>query len=222
MKDNVVLETFHKRLTAFQPQDYSKTRSLSLYAAAIATADEKLLDRTTEIGLLYSVTPKEFYEVVLQSYLFLGFPRMLTAADHLSQHFEISNPKSLLEKISNTESDTWFTNGIQLCRRVYADNYHALRQKVEACSPEVFRWMVIEGYGKVLSRPGLGIVDRELCIISTLMMDNCEKQIYAHVRGAANVGVPSDLIRHVIDDLGEAAGRGYETSLSILNRLDLI
>jgi alkylhydroperoxidase/carboxymuconolactone decarboxylase family protein YurZ len=215
-------ETFHNRLTAFQPRVHGKTRSLALYSAATAAADEKLLDRTIEIGRRHAVTHNEFYEVVLQSYLFLGFPRMLAAADHLSRHFRTSNRKSLLHKISEAESEAWFTNGIQLCQRVYADNYSPLRQKVEACAPEVFRWMVIEGYGKVLSRPGLGIVDRELCIISSLMMENREKQLYAHVRGASNVGAPYELIRYVIDDLSEAAGKGYETSLSILNKLGLV
>jgi alkylhydroperoxidase/carboxymuconolactone decarboxylase family protein YurZ len=222
MEHSDALDAFHDRLTAFQPRVHCQTRSLALYSATIAVADEKLLDRTIEIGRHYTVTHNEFYEVVLQSYLFLGFPRMLAAADHLSRHFETSNRKSLLQKISDAESDAWFTNGIQLCQRVYADNYSPLRQKVEAWAPEVFRWMVIEGYGKVLSRPGLGIVDRELCIISSLMMENREKQLYAHVRGATNVGAPGELIRYVIDDLSEAAGKGYETSLSILNKLGLI
>ncbi len=48
--------------------------------------------------------------------------------------------------------------------------------------------MVVEGYGKVLGRPGLTLVIRELCIIATLAVTGASKQLYSHLRGALNVG----------------------------------
>ncbi len=221
MNTSVDLQRFLSRLTDFCPRQNGHTRALALYSAAIAMADEEILDRTIEVGQKCGLARRQLYEIVLQSYLFLGFPRMLQAAEHLDRHFPLPKADSILQKISVEESETWFTNGLNLCRRVYSENYLPLKQKVEALAPEVFRWMVIEGYGKVLSRPGLGIIDRELAIVACLMIENCETQLFSHIKGAVNVGASSELVHQVIHDLGEAAGDGYAASLSILDRLGM-
>ena len=222
MHDNGAVESFYNRLTVFEPRERGDTRALALYSAATAVGDQSSLDATVAIARRHAVTHDQLYEIVLQSYLFLGFPRMLIAAEHLSRHFPTANPKSSLHKISDQESQTWFTRGRELCRQVYSDNFPALRRKVESYAPEVFRWMVIEGYGKVLSRPGLSIVDREMAIITSLMIDNREKQLFAHIKGAKNVRAPHSLIRHVIHDLGTAAPEGYSAALSILDQLGFV
>ena len=48
--------------------------------------------------------------------------------------------------------------------------------------------MVVEGYGKVLGRPGLTLLTRELCIVASLAVLGASKQLYSHMRGALNVG----------------------------------
>ncbi len=54
--------------------------------------------------------------------------------------------------------------------------------------------MVVEGYGKVLGRPGLSLMMRELCIVAILAVTGASKQLYAHLRGALNVGAtPADV-----------------------------
>jgi len=217
----VDLNELRRRLASFHPRKNGCSRTLALYSAAIAVADEVALDRTVEIGRECGLGCRQFYEILLQSYLFLGFPRMLGAAEHLARHFPSQPADFELQRISEEESGVWFTNGLELCQRVYSTNYLQLKQKVETLAPEVFRWMVIEGYGKVLSRPGLDIVDRELAIIACLVIENREKQLFSHVRGAVNVGADAELICQVIHDLGEAAGDGYKASLSILDRLGL-
>jgi alkylhydroperoxidase/carboxymuconolactone decarboxylase family protein YurZ len=50
------------------------------------------------------------------------------------------------------------------------------------------RWMIVEGYGKVLSRPGLDLATRELCIVALLAPQDAAPQLYSHLRGALNAG----------------------------------
>jgi alkylhydroperoxidase/carboxymuconolactone decarboxylase family protein YurZ len=109
---------------------------------------------------------------------------------------------------------------MNLYKRVYDSNAERLRAHVENMAPEIFRWMIVEGYGKVLSRPGLNIIDRETSIIAFLTMENRRKQLFSHIRGALNVGAGAEIVRLVVDDIGDAAGDGYKTALELLDSLD--
>ncbi len=48
--------------------------------------------------------------------------------------------------------------------------------------------MIQEGYGKVLSRPALDLVTRELCVVAALAVTSWEPQLHSHMRGALNAG----------------------------------
>jgi 4-carboxymuconolactone decarboxylase len=50
----------------------------------------------------------------------------------------------------------------------------------------------VEGYGKVLGRPGLALRTRELCIVALLVGQDARPQLYAHLRGALNAGAPAE------------------------------
>ncbi len=216
---NVSVEWFRHYLAEFRPRQHRRPRGLALYSAAIAVADEGVLDAAVLAGRRCGVKREQFYEVALQSYLFLGFPRMLLAADHLSRSFPGQTPGCTLEQVQSWEAAAWFTDGLNMCRRVYGGTFDRLRKKVESFAPEAFRWMVIEGYGKVLSRPGLGIVERELAIVACLMMENRQKQLRSHIMGAINVGTPPALVARVIDDLGRATGDSYAAAVALLKKL---
>jgi 4-carboxymuconolactone decarboxylase len=161
------------------------------------------------------------YEVVLQSYLFLGFPRMLIAAEILDRVLPGNSRQSMEQKIAGNEMTQWYENGLALCKRVYGDSFEPLRARVGALSPEIFHWMILEGYGKVLSRPGLGPVERELANVAMLMIDDREQQLHSHMRGALNVGASPELLKLVVDDLAELAD-GYSTAQQLLARLKVI
>jgi 4-carboxymuconolactone decarboxylase len=194
-------------------------RILALYSAAIAISDRRALDEAIHLGTIFKIQRELLYEIVLQSYLFLGFPRMLEAADHLSERLPGMSNGSMLKPVDRQESSDWFERGLKLCQKVYSDNYDLLKNRVETFAPEIFRWMVIEGYGKVLSRPGLDVIERELAVIACLMVENRERQLHSHIRGAINVGAAPDMIRQVIEDIGPTVGQGYEVSKTILGKI---
>ena len=50
----------------------------------------------------------------------------------------------------------WRARGEALCRRVYGAAYGRLVPAVRALHPDLAAWMIEQGYGRVLSRPGLG------------------------------------------------------------------
>ena len=160
-------------------------RALIRISGVLASGDEVALADT----LSHAREVAEVAEVLLQSYLFLGFPvsingiaawRRLTSRDP-------SGPEKL-------EYPLWEERGYEVCGAVYTGHYERLRESVRALHPDLEQWMVAEGYGKVLGRPGLALVTRELCIVATLAVTGASKQLYSHLLGALDVGaLPEDV-----------------------------
>jgi len=203
----------------FVPSDFVVPRVLAVYSAAITLSEDDLMKAAIELALRKGAKGEQLREIVLQSYLFLGFPRMLSAADCLSKEIGCSKAADMTLEVSSGEAELWSNRGVELCKKVYGGNYELLKSRVKDMEPEVFRWMIFEGYGKVLSRPELDIVSREISIVAFLMVENRPRQLHSHMCGALNVGAPAELLRSVVSDLREVAGKGYQTAHGILERL---
>ncbi len=214
-------QKFLADVEAFRAQKYVTARVLALYAASVAISDEPGMTAALKLARQQSIERPLCYEIVLQSYLFLGFPRMLAAIEHLEKIFPSEKRKSALEMVSEQESKHWYINGLSLCKRIYGSSFEPLKKRIEALSPDIFRWMIIEGYGKVLSRPGLGIVERELANVAFLLVEDREQQLHSHMRGALNVGATEELLSAVVHDIGDAGGSGYATALDILKKFGI-
>jgi 4-carboxymuconolactone decarboxylase len=219
MSSLVDLHAFRTRIDSFKAPKYTVTRALVLYAASVALCDEPTMTCALKLGQRQSIERALYNELVLQSYLFLGFPRMLIASDHLERTIPAEKRRSVLEMVSEQESKHWYINGLSLCKKIYGSSFDALKTRVEGISPEIFRWMIIEGYGKVLSRPGLGIIERELANVAFLMIEDRDQQLHSHMRGSLNVGATPELLRAVVEDIGPAAGSGQTTAHDILVKL---
>ena len=218
MNLTVSREQFAETLKRFSPERYAKERVLALYSATIAIADDSLMSGAIELARRHQVPHRALYEIVLQSYLFLGFPRMLGAAEILADDFPAERNGSVTGPILSAEANDWYNNGTNLCRRIYGSKYDDLKERVSSLAPEIFRWMIIEGYGKVLSRPDLEPAVRELSIVAFLTMENRPRQLRSHVMGALNVGTPAELLKMVVEDIGPGAGDGYGAALAIISR----
>ena len=58
--------------------------------------------------------------------------------------------------------------------------------------------MVSDGYGKVLSRPGLDLARRELCVVAQTAVLSAERQLHSHLRGALHAGATPALVEEVL------------------------
>lgn len=149
-------------------------------------------------------------EVILQSYIFAGFPRGLTAAREWRRISGAPAPGDD-EGADYGNVEEWRRRGEATCAAVYGDRYDALRTNVRALHPALDAWMIVEGYGKVLGRPGLELPRRELCIIASCAAAGQDRQLQSHLHGALNAGAsPTDVgaaIDAIADILGEADTR---------------
>lgn len=159
-------------------------RSLVRVSAALASGDEDVVRGALATAAL-DARPVQVEEALLQSYLFLGYPAALGA---LAQWREVHPASS--SRATSDDWREWSQRGAALCRRVYSTRYRELRDNIRRLHPDMERWMVVEGYGKVLSRPGLAPVTREFCIVALLAVSGAGPQLYSHLRGALNLGAP--------------------------------
>lgn len=140
-------------------------------------------------------------ELVLQSYLFAGFPRALNAARELQRGGQASSD----EYATGEEQGAgyagvydWRVRGEETCRIVYGASYEKLRGNIRRLHPALDDWMIVEGYGKVLSRPGLDLGRRELCVVAACVAAEQDRQLHSHLHGARNAGVPDAVVASAV------------------------
>lgn len=78
--------------------------------------------------------------------------------------------------------------GEALCRRIYGEVYGKMIARMRGFHPDLAAWILEDGYGKVLSRPVLTVVERELLIVAVLATLDVPAQLKSHVLGAGRVG----------------------------------
>jgi len=157
----------------------------------------------------------KIYECLLQNYLFTGFPTALASLKILKECY----PGRKLPKKGDMNLYHFRKEGEQNCKKVYGNKYEKLIRNITAFSPELSEWLVLEGYGKVFSRPGLTFKERELCIVAVLSVLQFEEQLYSHINGAVRVKVTLEEIETVIDNLKLLGKNKYSGfGLKVLNR----
>ena len=155
---------------------------------------------------LDEVDPLAVEEIILQSYLFAGFPRALNAARAWRMVSERPAPESAAE--SSVESlEVWKRRGEETCAVVYGESYEKLRRNIRELHPVLDEWMIVDGYGKVLGRPGVDLRTRELCVVAACAVSGQQRQLHSHLRGALNAGASSSELAAVLDALSDLISR---------------
>ena len=158
-------------------------RILVEISTALSARDEEAVDEALRAAVEGRVDPVSVEETILQSYLFLGYPAALNG---FGRWRTISGRSPTEPTVDDPE--LWEDRGEQVCGTVYGHRYASLRENIRKLHPDMERWMVLEGYGKVLGRPGLPLVTREYCIVAILAVQGVERQLHSHLRGALQAG----------------------------------
>lgn len=162
------------------------TRQLVRLAAALAAGSDA--DVRDAVHAAHGLVPALWVEeLILQTYLFAGFPRALNG---MRQWRRIQG--GIAEAPPAPEDAR--RAGEATCARVYGDMYGKLRANIRALHPQLDEWMILEGYGKVLSRPGLDLARRELCIVAACAASGQDRQLQSHLHGAQNAGASAQAI----------------------------
>jgi 4-carboxymuconolactone decarboxylase len=178
------------------------TRSLIRLSARLASGSEDEVRK--ELQLAAKDGPPEWIEeLILQTYLFAGFPRALNAM----REWRRLSPLPAAESPSPPDLARLQELGEQTCARVYGTMYERLRRNIRGLHPLLDDWMIVEGYGKVLSRPGLDLPRRELCIVAVCAATAQDRQLQSHLHGARNVGVGVAAVTEALHSLHDIVSK---------------
>ncbi|MEP7085817.1 MAG: carboxymuconolactone decarboxylase family protein, partial [Gemmatimonadota bacterium] len=131
-----------------------------------------------------AIDPVWVEELVLQTYLFAGFPRTLNG---MRLWRRASNRLAETADFEESLSAIWTSRGDKTCEEVYGNLYKRLRANIRTLHPALDTWM-IDLYGRVLGRPGLDLRRRELCIVAACAALEQDRQLHSHLHGALNAG----------------------------------
>ena len=185
----------------------AETRGLLRVALGIFDLPEAVLEERMRNARAAGTPAVWLEELILSSVLFVGYPRALVAVGVFRRiepnHAEGGEP-------SQYEGwREWLARGEETCRIIYGQHYERLRHNVRALHPALDTWMIVDGYGKTVSRPGLDLARRELCAVAMLIPQDAPRQLLSHLKGAVNAGAAPEAADSLIalaarDGLSEA------------------
>jgi 4-carboxymuconolactone decarboxylase len=174
------------------------TRRLVSLAGAIAWGDEAAIGRAAREAIDAGVPASWGDELLLQSVLICGWPRALTGARLWRQAGAFLDPAAE-DATDYSQWDRWKSRGEATCRKVYGGTYDALRRNIHALHPAIDAAMIVEGYGRILSRPALDLARRELCTVAQIAVQGARRQLRSHLKGARNAGASVSVIEQVLE-----------------------
>lgn len=188
--------------------DASSAQLIDL-AAILAAGTEAEMRSALEAAVKSAINPVWVEELVLQTYLFAGFPRTLNG---MRLWRRASNRIAEVPDLEEMLATRWTRRGEQTCETVYGSLYKGLRANIRSLHPALDSWM-IDLYGRVLGRPGLDLKRRELCIVAACAALEQDRQLHSHLHGALNAGASAeeidDTLRIVAPRIGAESSHRY-------------
>ncbi len=176
-------------------------RALCTFAGAMALAREAEATRALAAARAAGATRAQAEECALMLMLYAGYPAALEGLRVLNAAW----PGRARARDAG-DPRRWRAAGERLCARVYGPAYARLVPAVAALHPDLATWMLEHGYGRVLSRRGLGARERELLTVAALSALAWPRQRVSHLLGALRVGASPAAVEAAMLAGARAAG----------------
>jgi alkylhydroperoxidase/carboxymuconolactone decarboxylase family protein YurZ len=176
-----------------------RVTAIAVLAAALSPGNLDNLRTVLPKVVPMPLPPAVAYEVLLQSHLFFGFAQAIEAAKVFAEVIPREGVDSGHMSANKENGEEIRRRGRALCEQIYYPNFERLLSNLGKASPELAEWMVEDGYGKVLSRPGPTALEREIASIVFLAISGHQVQLHSHVRGARNLGATPGIIRSALE-----------------------
>jgi alkylhydroperoxidase/carboxymuconolactone decarboxylase family protein YurZ len=163
-------------------------------AGAVWRADWRQLTAWSTRARALGHPRTELEEALLMCALFCGFPRAITAWGHLDAAW----PAATGPAGGGLPAAERQPAGDALFAAVYGDNEAQVRATLRAHHQELHDFVLEAAYARILTRPGLPALTRELIAVGVLAVEEQERQFRGHARGARNLGATEQQLAEVL------------------------
>lgn len=190
-------------------------RALTKIASSIAADDPVQTENEIKKYKLCSYSPLKLYEAILQSYLFCGFPAAIESLKIFRNHYTGFSKSKFIYNVKSFKA-----KGKINCKLIYKKNYKKLIENMNYFSHDLKEWMIIEGYGKVMGRKGLTLLEREFINVSILCTRLYYNQLHSHIKGCLHLGASKEDINELLNSIKENVGRSnIDSAKELLGKL---
>lgn len=199
----------------------SEQRLICSISALQATGDNKNLHKMIKLAIVNEQDIVEIYEILLQGYLFCGYPKAIESFFCLEGALKdmdmILPPKTPIPMLTQEKARN---RGEQLARKIHRAKFERIHNKINALCPDLGYLMLAEGYGHILCRKGVKLPIRELAVVSSLSASQAHRQLNSHIRGAMNVGCSKRSVLEAILTVMPWSGlRAVSNSLNVWSKI---
>jgi 4-carboxymuconolactone decarboxylase len=137
---------------------------------------------------------RDLEETLLQCVLFCGFPRVVTAFEHLNEAWPVSSPPAG----GGLPGDRQVAAGRALFATIYGRNDPAVREMLQRAHGELHDFVLEAAYGRILTRPHLDGRTREILAVALLAAQDQAPQFRGHAKGARNFGATDEELHEAV------------------------
>lgn len=188
-------------------------RALLLMQVAIARGSWEDAEKWMRAARDLEVRRPAIEEALLQGVLFCGFPRAVSAFECLQEVW----PPPATPQGGGLPPEAHESAGRELFAKVYGSAAPQVLARLRAYHGEFHDFVLQAAYGRILARPGLSLLVRELLAVAALVaLGHQVPQLVAHGRGAVRAGASPVELREALF----TALRDEEAAAAILRRIE--
>ena len=169
-------------------------RVMVAVAAATWRADWAALENWTARAAARGHDRGDLEETLLMCVLFCGFPRAITAWGHFSTAWPADAPP----RGGALPLEQQQAAGSALFSSIYGKNDSQVREMLNDYHGELHDFVLEAAYGRILTRPGLSALARELVAVGVLAAQDQPRQFLGHARGACSMGATREQLEEVL------------------------
>jgi len=158
------------------------------------------------------VTRRSVSELLLHLSLFLGYPVTLEGLQAIASR---KKPRRLGNSLKGT-SKAATARGKKTFQMIYGNQSEKVIGGLNRLHKGLGHHVVTEAYGRIMSRRGLTLAERELINVTVLFIKGFRTQLFSHIRGAIRAGVRRQNLEALASFFGRFSTSGAAEFLSVL------
>jgi alkylhydroperoxidase/carboxymuconolactone decarboxylase family protein YurZ len=139
---------------------------------------------------------RRLHEAALQVVAYGGYPRAIEALTLLAAARAGQSTPPATSDADSAEPPA--ARGRGVWDAIYRGGADEVLATLERLAPGFSEWILRDAYGRILARPGLPLVERELLAVSALALMGLAAPLGSHVRGALRTGAAPDQVADIL------------------------